>query len=250
MLENSALIFPKNYGTLILIELVIMICGLPAIFFIKEKEDNEDPSEPESLMTIIRKIPTIIREDTMIKMLIITQLLISFYSLATPFYSVYTLSTLGMKDTIVGYFLSAQMFGRLAFSFLWAHFCNTGRHQQIIQLTSVLYLTSLFLMLILGLVSLPEEVVTYGVIASFTLTGAAMNGMWIGSNTYIMETSKMDRRPILLGFLNSLNVLTSILTLLGGYMLGYLSYEVIFLLAIIPLSISLLIVSNLRKKII
>jgi MFS family permease len=246
ILDDPHLVFPRNYGMLILIELVVMLCGLPAMFFVKEREDNVDDEEMEkkSLIVIMRQIPGIIREDKTIRTLVLTQLLISFYSLATPFYSIYAVSRLDVKESTVGYFLSAQMFGRLAFSFIWARLCNRRRYRQIIQLTSIMYLISLFLMLIQGISSMPKEVVEYGVIASFGLTGAAMNGMWTGSNNYIMETRKTHRRLILLGFLNSLNVMTSVLTLLGGMMLGYLTYEMVFLAAVIPLGLSLIMVRN------
>ena len=93
---------------------------------------------------------------------------------------------------------------------------------------------------------MPIEFVELGVIVSFVLTGAALNGMWIGLNNYVMETTKAESRPILLGFLNSLNVITSILPLLGGFMLGYLPYQAVFLVAVVPIGLSLAIVRNLK----
>jgi MFS family permease len=250
ILGSSDLVFPRNYGILVLIELVIMLCGLPAVFLVKEKEDDDDDGKKEknSLMTIIGKIPNMMREDKTVATLVLAQILISFYSLATPFYSVYALSKLDLKESIVGYFLSAQMFGRLASSFIWVRLCDRGRLRQIIQYTSIMYLTSLSIMLILGISLMPKELVEYGVIAAFILTGAALNGIWIGLNNYVMETTRADGRPILLGFLNSLNIMTSILPLLGGLMLGYLAYEAVFLTAVIPLSFSLIMVRNLKTK--
>jgi len=247
ILDNSDLVFPRNYGMLILIALIILMCGLPAMFFVREKHD-EGEKEEKSLMTILSKIPSVMREDKTVATLVFTQLLVSFYSMATPFYSVYALSELDVRESLVGFFLSSQMLGRLAFSLIWARLCDRGSHRQIIQLTSIMYLASLFLMLTFGVFPIPRELVEYGVIAAFALTGAAMNGMWIGLNNYVMETAKSDRRPLLLGFLNSLNVMTSILPLLGGLMLGYLAYEVVFLASVIPLSISLILVRNLKTK--
>jgi MFS family permease len=136
------------------------------------------------------------------------------------------------------------MFGRLAFSFILGRLCNRSRYRQIFQYTGIIYLASLFLMLFLGLSSMSMEVMEYGILVAFMLTGAAMNGMWTGSNNYIMETTRAGRRPILLGFFNSLNVVTSILTLLGGSMLGYVAYEVVFLIAAVPLGLSLIVVRN------
>jgi MFS family permease len=247
ILGDPHLVFPRNYGILILVELVVMLCGLPAIFFVKEKEDDngdEEERDNKDLMTIMRQIPSIVRSDSAIRTLVLTQLLVSFYGLATPFYSIYAVSRLNVGESIVGYFLSAQMFGRLAFSFIWGRLCNRSYYRQIFQYTGIIYLASLFLMLFLGLSSMSMEVMEYGILVAFMLTGAAMNGMWTGSNNYIMETTRAGRRPILLGFFNSLNVVTSILTLLGGSMLGYVAYEVVFLIAAVPLGLSLIVVRN------
>jgi MFS family permease len=247
ILDNPSLVFPRNYGMLILIQLIIMFCGLLPIYLIKEEEDDEK-REKDSLLTAVKRIPNIIREDKTVAGLVSAQLLISFYSLATPFYSIYAVSNLDVKDSVVGYFLSAQMFGRLCFSLVWARLCNKRRHRQIIQYTAIMYLISLALMLVLGWSSMPKELVELGVMASFVLTGAAMNGMWIGLNNYVMETTRADRRPILLGFLNSLNVVTSILPLLGGFLLGYIPYQAVFLIAAIPLSLSVVMVRNLKTN--
>lgn len=245
ILDNPGLVFPRNYGMLVLIQLIIMLCGILPIYLIKE-EDDDQKREKNSLITTMKRIPNIIREDKTVTTLILAQLLISFYSLATPFYSVYAVSNLYVKDSVVGYFLSAQMFGRLVFSLIWARLCNRGRHRQIIQYTAIMYLASLTLMLVLGRSPMPIELVEIGVIASFALTGAALNGMWIGLNNYIMETAKADKRPILLGFINSLNVVTSILPLMGGFMLGYLPYEAVFLTAVLPLGLSIVFARNLK----
>ncbi len=245
ILDNPTLVFPRNYGMLVLIQLIIMLCGILPIYLIKEQEDNE-VRRKNGLVSTMKRIPDIIREDKTITAFISAQLLISFYSLATPFYSVYAVSNLYVKDSVVGYFLSAQMFGRLSFSLIWARLCDKGRHRQIIQYTAIMYLISLVLMLVLGISSTSKELVELGVIVSFTLTGAAMNGMWIGLNNYVMETTRPDCRPILLGFINSLNVVTSILPLLGGFMLGYLPYQAVFLTAVVPLSLSLAMFRSLK----
>ena len=245
ILDSPNLVFPRNYGMLVLIQLVMMLFGILPIYLIKEEEDDEK-REKNSLLTAMKRIPNIVREDKTITTLVSAQLLISFYSLATPFYSVYAVSNLDVKDSLVGYFLSAQMFGRLSFSLIWARLCDKGHYRQIIQYTAIMYLISLVLMLVLGRSSMPKELVEIGVVASFALTGAALNGMWIGLNNYVIETTKADRRPILLGFINSLNVATSILPLLGGFMLGYLPYQAVFLISIIPLSLSVAMIRNLK----
>ena len=62
ILDSPNLVFPRNYGMLVLIQLIIMFCGLLPIYLIKEEEDGEK-REKNSLLTAVKRIPNIIRED-------------------------------------------------------------------------------------------------------------------------------------------------------------------------------------------
>jgi MFS family permease len=248
MLRNPTFIFPKNYGMLILIEWIMLLCGLSFIFLLKEKPDEKSDDE-KSLVKNLRNIPRILKENETIRRLAVIQLLISFFIMATPFYSVYALSKLIFEEGLIGYFISFQMVGRLIFSLIWAHLCNRGRNKQIIQYTGLMFLASFILAVVVGILPLPVKVVEYCIMLLFLLLGGSMGGVFLGFNNYVLEMEDRRQRQLILGLLNSLNVITSILPLLGGVMIEYLPYEAVFLVSAVPISFGLALTRNLKQKI-
>jgi len=200
--------------------------------------------EGGNLVKSIKEIPRIVKENKNFKRLAIIQVLISFFSMATPFYSIYSLSKLGADESLVGLFLSFQMFGRLASSFIWGHLCNKGLNKRIIQFTGLMFFVSPIIAVLMGTRLLPSEFV----LPIFFLLGMAMNGIWLGFNNYVMYEKDRKKRPLLLGFLNFLNIITSILPLIGGAIIEYLSYEIIFIGSVVPIGLALILSYNLKQK--
>jgi MFS family permease len=243
ILSEPGLTFPSNYGILVIFSLMMLSVGVTFIYFLKEKPDKID-DKGENLLKSLKEIPEIIKRDENFKRLAIIQLLISFFSMATPFYSIYSLSKLGADKSFVGLFLSFQMFGRLTSSFIWGRLCNKGLNKQIIQLTGFLFFISPIIAVFIGTRVLPREFV----LLVFFLLGIAMSGVWLGFNNYVMYERDSKKRPLLLGFLNFLNIITSILPLIGGVIIEYLSYEIIFVGSVVPIGLALILSHNLHEK--
>jgi hypothetical protein len=97
-----------------------------------------------------------------------------------------------------------------------------------------------------GTFQLPPEVVRYGILIVFAILGASLSGVFLGFNNYILDMVEGSDRSLYLGFLNFLYIITSILPLFGGFLVEYLSYELVFLASTIPLSIGLLLTLRLK----
>jgi hypothetical protein len=82
----------------------------------------------------------------------------------------------------------------------------------------------------------------------FFLYGASISGTFLGFNNYVMGLSDRRYRPILLGTMNALYIVTSILPVLGGIIVEFLPYELLFLASIVPVCGSLLLTHGLRQK--
>ena len=244
ILGDTNLIFPKNYGMLLLIELVIFLLGFSFFFILKEKPD-EEPKDKISLLESLKEIPRIIRENQNVRRLTIIQFLISFYSMAFPFYSIYILTKLSASESLLGLLLTFQMLGRLIFSFISARLCNRNLNKKLIQYSVLMLLAPPILTVAIG--TLPSRVIAYSSLLIFTFIGASMGGIWVGIQNYVIsEVKDKRRRPILLGFISSINVITSILPLLGGIIVGYLPYEAVFVASFIPILFSLMLTHNLK----
>lgn len=245
ILNHPDLPFPRNYGILVLIELITLICGVTFLFLVKEKPD-EVVAEERGLLKSLGSVPAIIRGDHNFGRLMVIQLLTSCYGMVLPFYAIYALSRLGSKEGFSGLFLSFQMLGRLLAGFLWGRLGDMGHNRRIIQCTISMFLVSPILAAATGAFQFSRTGLEYTSLLIFALLGASMGGVWVGFNSYIMEKADGKDRPLLLGFFNSLNIVTSVLPLVGGVLVESLSYEVAFLTAAVPLTLALLISRGLK----
>jgi MFS family permease len=247
ILNESALVFPQNYGLLVLIQLLLMMVGLIFLIFLQETADKLIKTS-HSLLDRLKSIPKIIQNNTIIQKLILIQVLSSCYSISTPFYSLFAITRLDAPDQLVGYFLMYQMIGRLVASYPWARLGNTGQNKWILQLSGIMILGSLLLALSLGTVFSNIALITPLLFSMFFLYGAGVSGIFLGFNTYIMELADHTTRPILLGTMNALNIVTSILPVLGGIIIESLPYELLFLTSLIPISCSLVLTYKLPSQ--
>ncbi len=247
ILNIPHVVFPQNYGMLVLVEAILMLTGVGFLFYLRETPDAA-ATDDTRLLDLLKAIPRIIRADEMIRRLILIQLLFSCYSVSTPFYALYAVTQLGVNEGQVGFFIVYQMAGRLVASFPWAHLCNKAQNEKLLQYTSLLMLTSLLLALAAGASHTANaQVTTLLIPLMFFLYGAAFNGVFLAINNYVLGVSDHQQRPILLGTMNALYVVTSILPVLGGIIIEYLPYELLFVASILPVASSFILTSRLRQ---
>lgn len=247
ILNESSLVFPQNYGVLVLLQLLLMIIGLLSLIFLQETADKLAELR-YSLLDRLKAIPQIIQNNAVIRKLILIQVLYSFYSISTPFYSLFAITRLHAPDEVVGHFLIYQMIGRLVASYPWARLGNKGQNKWILQVSGVMILVSLSLTLVLSIFFNDIAMTTPFLFGIFFLYGGGVSGIFLGFNTYVMELADLNTRPVLLGTMNALNIVTSILPVLGGIILESLPYELLFLTSIIPISCSLVLTLKLPPR--
>lgn len=248
ILNESTWRFPQNYGLLVFIELLLMMVGLVFLISLQETADKLAVVRV-SLLDRLKGIPRIIQNSVIVRKLIFIQVLYSCYSISTPFYSLFAISHLRAPDELVGYFLMYQMVGRLVASYPWARLGNKGLNKWILQSSGIMLLISLLLALVLGTSFNDIQGSTAPMLfGMFFLYGAGVSGIFLGFNTYVMELADHNTRPILLGTMNALNIVTSILPVLGGIIIESLPYELLFLTSIIPISCSLVLTHKLPQR--
>jgi MFS family permease len=248
ILTTPNLVFPRNYGMLVLVEAVLMLVGVVFLLFLREVPDAQTVDDA-SLFDLIKTIPRIIREDVTFRRLILVQLLLSCYSVSTPFYSLFAVTQLGVDEGLIGHFLVYQTAGRLVASYPWAYLCNRAQNKKLLQSAGFMMLTSLLLALFAGASHASNVQGTTLILpVMFFLYGASISGTFLGFNNYVMGLSDRRHRPVLLGTMNALYIVTSILPVIGGIIVEYLPYELLFIISIIPVGVSLLLTHGLRQK--
>jgi MFS family permease len=67
--------------------------------------------------------------------------------------------------------------------------------------------------------------------AVFFLIGSSWGGLGLGYNNYLLDVSPDDQRPAYLGFMNTFLAPALLLSAVGGLIIDWTSYEVLFAIA-------------------
>ncbi len=144
-------------------------------------------------------------------------------AMALPFYILYLRESLGMQLGMVGILLSAQMFGSVLSNILWAHLSDFVGNKKVIQ-------TSTFIGLITPLIALASALIqnSFLYIIIFILIGFFISGRKIGKDNYLLDIAPSRERPKYISLTGTLLFPVSLFPLLGGVIVQYISYQILF----------------------
>jgi MFS family permease len=230
--------FPKNFGVLFLIAAVIIIFALLSFSLVKEPPIEKRPQRRRFIENLRLGLETF-KKDRNLRMLFWTRVTIGSYVLGLPFYIIFAKNVLLIPTYIAGLFLSVQMVGYLSSNILWGRLSNNKSNRLVLLLSAVCSAVPPFLLLLNILTKIPIYV--YGAI--FFFLGATMSGMDMGYTNYLLEIAPEEKRPIYVGFLNTIVGPTIFLSAVGGLIIQVSSfaflYSLVFLVSIGSIFLSL-----------
>jgi MFS family permease len=223
--------FPKNFGVLFLIAAVLIIFALLSFSLVKEPSTKERPQKRKFKENLLLGLE-ILKKDRNLRMLLWTRVAIGSYVLGLPFYIIFAKKFLFIPTSIAGLFLSVQMVGYLSSNILWGRLSNNKSNRLVLLLSAICSAIPPFLLLLNILTKIPIYV--YGAI--FFFLGATMSGMDMGYTNYLLEIAPEEKRPIYVGFLNTIVGPTIFLSAVGGLFIQVFSfaflYSLVFLISI------------------
>jgi len=129
---------------------------------------------------------------------------------------------------MVGILLSAQMFGSVLSNILWAHLSDFVGNKRVIQFSTLID----FIIPFIALISeLTQNSLSY--IILFVLIGFFISGRKIGKNNYLLDIAPSKERPKFISLTGTLLFPVSLFPLLGGIIIHYFSYQILFFATII-----------------
>jgi MFS family permease len=223
--------FPKNFGVLFLIAAVIIILALLSFSLVREPLVEQRPQRRKFSQNL-RLGFEILKKDRNLRMLLWTRVAIGSYVLGFPFYIIFAKKFLFIPTSIAGLFLSVQMVGYLSSNILWGRLSNNKSNRLVLFLSAICSAIPPFLLLLNLLTKIP--IYLYGAI--FFFLGATMSGMDMGYTNYLLEIAPEEKRPIYVGFLNTIVGPTIFLSAVGGLFIQVFSfaflYSLVFLVSI------------------
>lgn len=228
--------FPHNYGILIIVGAVISTCGVMAYLFVDEP-DAKHVARAKPLNDYLREGFRLLKQMPNYRTFLWMRVGYQLTSMAFPFYATYAYTHLGFSEASVGVFVSIWLGAGVLSNAVWGRLLDRKGNRVVFVSTAAMSVAAPILMLVLSLrdgLATSTGLGIFAMVAStFLLNGFVRSGRFIANQTYLLESAPPDRRPLYVGFMNSLSFPFMLSPILGGLVVAVLGYRALFLLGAI-----------------
>lgn len=224
--------FPHDYGILIILGAVISTGGVIAYLFVREP-DAQHVVRAAPLRTYLEEGFQLLKRmpdyRTFLRMRVCYQL----SAMAFPFYATYAYTHLGFSQASVGVFVSIWVGAGVLSNAVWGRLLDRSGNRIVFVSTAAMSIAAPIAMLVLagwrGSNSGPVGMGVFAIVAStFLLNGFVRSGRFIANQTYLLESAPPHRRPLYVGFMNSLSFPFMLSPILGGLLVSVVGYRSLF----------------------
>ncbi len=216
--------YPKNYFYMFLTASLFLF--IASIGFVKIKERaTKISNDSESLLSLLKKVPSYLVKDKNLRNLSIVSNLISFSMLIVPFFIVMIKDKYGIDKSVVGQLLLFQIIGMILSNYLWAKVVKRFEFKGVFKSVTVIY-ALLNIFVLISLRNFPLEVFYL----IFFINGVAMSGYRISNGGILLEITNESNRALYSGIYGTANISISILPLIYGLIINLLGLDLILIL--------------------
>jgi hypothetical protein len=152
-------------------------------------------------------------------------------AMAFPFYATYAYTRLGFSQASVGVFVSIWVGAGVLSNAVWGRLLDRNGNRIVFVATAAMSIAAPIAMLILASQTGLESAGTgvFALVAStFLMNGFVRSGRFIANQTYLLESAPPARRPLYVGFMNSLSFPFMLSPILGGLIVAAVGYRALF----------------------
>jgi MFS family permease len=230
VVSRAWLPFPVNYMLLALLAALLGLASLKVLGLLHEPP-REAPETHRPLREYLASIPGVVRENPGFSRFLGVRALSQSLLLAAPFYVTYAIDALGAPKVIMGGFIAAQMAGIMLGGLLLGYVGDLYGNARSVRLSLTASLVPPLAGLFLGLGRAGGgfgwvQVLTFHFLYFFL--GAALAGLWMTLQNYLLDLVGPDNRPTCVGLSNMLVAPMSFFPMLGGMLLAAAGYMGLF----------------------
>ncbi len=225
ILSSPMLPYPRNYAVLFALGGLALMPSAVALMLLREPERKVSTSTTTSL-----SLRSQLREAwggwPDFRRLVFGRWLIGLFGLALPFYILHATEVMKLPDAVVGWFVSAQMVGGIVASVGLGWLSERWGPRAAIWAGATATFISPLLALLIHLTGSRWLTQTYPLV--YFCYGITNNTWMMGMFNYLLEIAPEDRRPLFVGLYNTLGGVLVPVSFLGGVLLRFTSYPVLF----------------------
>ena len=233
--EQHGLPFPINYASLFLLSALAFGTGAACFFQLREPEGTP-VDQRVSLRRQLRRAPTFLRENLLFRRYVLLRAFLRLGSIATPFYAVYATEVLGAPTAIVGLYISSSTFARILSNPIWSRVGQRRGNVSLIKASTLCTLLAPLLALAIPLLGRrfdwPAMLLAYLFGLLFVCQGFGNSGASVGLQAFLLDLAPPAERPSYIGSVNTILGVVSFIPIIGGTLIDFLGYEVVFALAL------------------
>jgi MFS family permease len=222
--------FPYNYGILIAVGAAFSAAGL-FMFGLMREPDAVAIHKLQPLGAHLRDGFNLLRRRNYF-LFFIVRVCWQLTSMAFPFYAAYAYSVLGFSEASVGVFVSIWIGSGVISNYVWGKLADTRGNRIVLVLTAVIALASPVAVLAVirdGRSGAGHGEWLFWLLAStFVVNGFARSGRFISNMMYLLEIAPEERRPLYVGFMNSISFPFLLSPALGGWIVQAFSFDFLF----------------------
>ncbi len=222
---------PDSYGYLFIISSFIMGLGYLSFGTIDEPEKKEVAQRENSFKKFLHNSWTLLKGDKDLQIQLKTFLLAYGYLIALPFIILDAQMKIDLDGVAIGSLITTQMIGAMLSNFLWGRLSGRGLNKLTANISISLQ--------IIAIVIAFNASSLYEYMLVFFLVGAALDGNRIASGNLILSLAPADKRPVYVALQINIVSFGLFFSIIGGIILHFLNYTVLYSTAFAMLLIAL-----------
>lgn len=222
---------PNSYGYLFIISSFIMGFGYLAFGTVDEPVKEEVAIKEKSFKKFLHNSWITLQGDKDLQIQLKTFLLAYGYLIALPFIILDAQTKIDLDGVAIGSLITTQMVGAMLSNFLWGRLSGKGLNK----LTANI---SISLQIIVIIIAFSASSL-YEYMLIFFLVGAALDGNRIASGNLILALAPADKRPVYVALQINIVSFGLFFSILGGVILHFSNYTLLYSTATAMLLISL-----------
>lgn len=234
ILSSAGPAFPNNYALIFGFAGMLFALSILPILFLHELPGGKAVEKMPSLGEFLPELGRVLRTDAPFRAILITRMLTSLFTMASPFYIGFATEQLGQSNaSAVPTLLAVQTIGAVtgALVYTWLGARNNLLFIRLALLVAALLPVSALLAARVG--PLPLYV-------GFLASGLTLSNLFASYLNWVVSYATPDQRPVYAGLFNTIAAVISLASpLLGGFIAQQFGYEAVFTTALFMILLAL-----------